>query len=261
MKKKEENKKSKYYLTIASVAIVTLMLSGCNTTLPELETQHANLISEYAVDILLSYDSKMDSRLIDTAEIEAERAIVEAEKAEEKAKIEEKAPIKEEMENPSEDILETPIVETEKDAKTLKIEDIDLASILGLDGVEITYSGMEIGKEYPEVSEGSDFVFMMTARAGKELIVFSFDIENTSSETIQLNMLEIQAGYYFGINGEKTESILSTMLINDMATYSGEVAVGELQTLVLVIEVEEGETVDSVLFTIKKDDLEIVVSL
>lgn len=222
-------------------------------SLPELETQQADLIAEYATDLLLSYDSKLNGRLVNTADIESERAKIQIEHEEDT--------LEEEMESTSEALIETPIREDEELSHALKIEDIDLANILDLVGIDIQYSGMEICKEYPNQSEPEELVFMMPAKQGKEFVVFSFDLINTSLDTIQVNMLNMQNKYSFELNGEKTKSVLTTMLINDMGTYNGEIEAGEIKTLVLLVEVMEGIVVNDVTLTIKKDDLEINISL
>ncbi|MCM1087931.1 MAG: hypothetical protein NC419_07215, partial [Muribaculaceae bacterium] len=52
---------------------IACILTGCGNTMPELTEEENDIITEYAVSLLLKYDKNYNSRLIDLAAYEEEQ--------------------------------------------------------------------------------------------------------------------------------------------------------------------------------------------
>jgi len=258
-KKEDIDKRSKNVrnnIRMMSLLTVILMTSGCGVDLPEIETQAEGMIAEYAVELLLYKDSKLKGRLVDTGEIEAERETIVSSEVSEDESTEKDVSI-EEVEAKGQ---ETSEIEEASDEE-LEIEEVDIANMLGIEGLQIQYITKERYNEYPELSIEETPVFSLGATPGNELLIFTFEFTNITSETIEIDMIELKARFRIKINGGQNKSVLTTMLINDMSTFRGEIEAGMTQEVVLVVEIKEGEKVDSATLTIKKGEMEKTVSL
>ena len=50
--------------------VAAMLVTGCGAVVPDLTQEETDLISEYAVGVLLKYDKNHGSRLVDTSEYE-----------------------------------------------------------------------------------------------------------------------------------------------------------------------------------------------
>ena len=102
----------------------------------------------------------------------------------------------------------------------------------------------------------------MSATEGSKLLVLKFLVNNISGEEIELDMTKGQTRYKVNIDGME-ENTLTTMLLDDMAYYSGTLAAGESVELVLVCEVpdEKATEIGTLQLKMKNVDNSATISL
>lgn len=219
----------------------TVMLTGCGT-MPDLTQEETELISEYAVGVLLKYDTSNSRRLVDTS---AYAEVAEAEETVEKPEQEQE---KEQPEAVPVDDTEVVDVSQDEEAVPSTIE-----SYYGIQNVTFQYTGYELTDSYPpsdwnyeEGDEQESVFFSMDATVGTQLLVLKFQATNTSGEDIELNMLEHNARFRVSVNGESSKGALATMLLNDMQTYDDILAAGSSTELISIVEIPQGTNVDTI---------------
>lgn len=260
----------KFTCVICITALLVLTLAGCGSV-PDMTEEQEEMVSEYAVSLLLKYDEANHSRLVDVdstiAAYEAAKKLHDqAEEAYYKRIEEEENKRREEAQNQddknSEYSQNTAASDNDGNGHGNDGEDgygrndgsggavvVDNASIeefLGLSGFGFVYAGFDIMNDYPE--DSMDFVPYISASEGGDLCVVYFNVTNMSSDSKTLDILNMVPMTYFklAINGDNFHSVLRTLLEDDMAVYEGDFAPGETKRLVLITEVREGTQISTV---------------
>lgn len=260
----------KFTCVICITALLVLTLAGCGSV-PDMTEEQEEMVSEYAVSLLLKYDEANHSRLVDVdstiAAYEAAKKLHDqAEEAYYKRIEEEENKRREEAQNQddknSEYSQNTAASDNNGNGHENDGEDgsgrndgsggavvVDNASIeefLGLSGFGFVYAGFDIMNDYPE--DSMDFVPYISASEGGDLCVVYFNVTNMSSDSKTLDILNMIPMTYFklAINGDNFHSVLRTLLEDDMAVYEGDFAPGETKRLVLITEVREGTQISTV---------------
>jgi len=219
---------------------IACVLSGCGRTV-ELTEEENEIITEYAVGLLLKYDKYYNNHLVELSDYE------ETEDSEE-VDLEEAIP-EEEPEAAEADIVDTPVIDATEEAQASTIEEF-----YGIEGIAFQYVGYDLNEEYPEVAEDStELAFVMDATDGMELLVLKFQAVNLNGVETELNMLDHGTKIRIAVNDESPKSALSTMLLNDLQTYRGVLGTDEPKELVAVIEVPDGTSVDRLSIVLRND--------
>lgn len=220
----------------------TCILAGCGAQV-ELTEEENEIITEYAVNLLLKYDKNYNDRLVDLALYEEEQddELEEGELAEENPASEDK---------PEEAAAnDTQVVDATQEAQASSIEEF-----YGIEGFSFQYIGYDMTAQYPGMGENpEDAFFAMEATPGTQLLVLKFQAINQSGAEAELDMMRYGTKLRVSVNGEASKNALSTMLLNDLQTYRGIVGAYELAELVAVIEVPTGTSVDSISLMLKND--------
>lgn len=241
---------------IVGILFLACALAGCGGQMPELTEDQNEIITEYAVDLLLKYDKNYSNRLIDLEAYREEQASLqarmEAQAAEDAAKAEAEAQAAEEAEESAEAAANNTTVET---SLISSIEEF-----YGIDGVVFKYAGYDLTYAYPEADELTAF-FSMDATPGTELLVLKFLVTNISGGQKDLNMLDYGVRTRINVGAEVSENALSTMLLNDLQTYNGTLGADESTELVAVIEVPEGTPIDNVTMILRSESGNATINL
>lgn len=232
----KENRKKMKRIMMAAVSLA-LLTGGCGSKMPELSEEQSRQVAEYAVGLLMKYDTHHDSRLLNDVELERELARLEAlaqRKAEvaaaEQARQEEEARQKAEAEQ---ELADTPVIEQGESVPAGNYID----EFYGIDGFTIRYQGYDIVDTYPP--SGAETYFMMNANSGNKLLVLKFQAQNITGEERELDMISIMPRFKIGINGGSQRFALSTLLPDDLVNYKGMIGGNESETLVLMAEISE----------------------
>ncbi len=244
----------KISMILCSLGLV-LGLTACGTTVPDLTAEETDLITEYAVQVLLKYDKNNSSRLVDLSQYDTVEPAATEEPEEEISE--------EEPEETAEE--ETDIIDATPEEEAEVIEVTAPSSIeeyYGIDGVSFRYTGYEYLQEYPDSSaEGTDIYFAMQATDGMELLVLHFQAVNESGSERTLSMMDYGTNLRVQINGDTTKSALMTMLSDDIETYMGTVPANGTADLVAVFEVEQGTQMNSMDLIMTGGDANATISL
>lgn len=214
-------------------AAAALLMTGCGemSDLTETETE---LISEYAVGVLLKHDKIHSSRLVD---------IVEEEEVEEPTEAPEEA-----AEEPEEEpeLEEGAVAVNEGRDEDAEPAVSSIEQYYGIQNIAISYTGYETAASYPPQTEEDTLVFSMDASPGTDLLVLKFNAQNLTGEDQTLNMLEYGARFRVSVSGESSKGALATMLVNDMQTYDGVIPANTIVEMVTIVEVPKGTSVGSI---------------
>lgn len=237
---------------ITGIVIFTftaLFAAGCGNKIPEMTEQQQELIVEYAAGTVLKYDKNYAGKLVELT-VEENSDVEPAN--------EEDAVVKDQQEAVSESAEDVTVIDhTQETSAAASIEEF-----LQIDSISITYTGYEICDVYPENNEGSELYFFMNATEGNKLFVLKFLMENFADAEKEINIAQRNVRFKVSVNGMEKNALV-TMLLNDLAYYSGVLAAGESTELVLICEVPAAQTteISSVSLEMRTADEEAAISL
>lgn len=241
----------KVSVLLGSVA-AALLITGCGA-MPNLTQDETELISEYAVGVLLKYDRAHGKRLVDTSGYE-----LAAEEPEPEEPVEE--PMEEEQpEAESEEPVE--VVDVSQDEEETQPSVSSVEQYYGIPNIMITYQGCEVADSYPQAQEGETLFFSMDATQGKQLLVLKFNAQNLTGDDQPLNMLGYGATFRVSVNGEPSKGALATMLVNDMQTYNSIIPANAVVDLVSIVEVPQGTAPGTIDFILRGGETDGVLHL
>lgn len=224
--------------TLLCGILAAALLSGCGDEMIDLTQEETELITEYTVGLLLKYDKYYGSRLVDTAAYD-----VAAEEAPEET-VEETPEEKPEQETPADD---TEVIDVSQDTETsMPLSTIE--EYYGIEGVTFQYLGYDLTQSYPSSTSGEDLFFAMDAADGSQLLVLRFTATNVSTTDQTLNMLNYGARFSVSVNGGPEQSVLTTILLDDLQTYNDVLPAGYSVELVSIVEVPQGDSVETIDF-------------
>lgn len=228
------------------------LLTGCGSTMPDLTQEETDLISEYAVGVLLKYDKYHSGRLVDTTDYETAEDVAQTEEPKETEQ-----PEPEQEEVPVDD---TEVVDVSQDEETIAIP-ATIEEYYGLQDFTFQYTGYELAQSYPPDADEGNVFFSMDATEGTQLLVLKFTAFNTGASDQTLNMLERGARFRVSVNGESSKGALATMLLNDMQTYNEVVPAGGMVELVSIVEVPQSMSVNTIEFVLRGGEENAVMNL
>lgn len=200
-------------------------LSGCGVSLPNLKQEEMELVTDYAAEKLLEYDTNNVSRLVDE-EVLLEK---EAKDLERKKKQEEREKRRQELEKQIEEEREKLEKENQPSPdEAVPVEPIystdlrDFNEVLGWPSeVYLQYVGCEVMDVYPVTAATA--VDGVNSTPGNSLCVLYFDIINTSDEAKEVSVSGINTFFQVQINNGGKFNALTTILPDDLNSYIGRV--------------------------------------
>lgn len=229
--------KKKNIAAVLTVVFLSVGLTGCGeNVIPDMTEEQVKTVGEYVAFTLMKYDANHRSRLVDLEELEAKATI---------------PPATPEPTKPPQGMGEvdnTPIKDSSSNVNSYSMEEV-----LGFpEGVVVNPVGQSICDSYPE--DGNDF-FSLNAAEGKKLLVLKFEITNNSGQEQKLDVLSSETVFKVTVNGEYTRRALTTILVNDMATFVGTLPAGGKTEAVILVEMdaERASNINSISFNLKND--------
>ena len=249
------NKKTNPFITILAGALL-VSLSGCGNTVPALSEEQEALVVEYASTAVLKHDANYQGKLMDLSTLANEEETPEEETAEEETT---QAPA-EDTNIPEES---APVQEPQQEAGNAEQEEAQVQAnaeqVLGLHDVSLTCSGYEVDEFYPK--NGNEIYFVMNATPGNNLLVMRFTLRNLLNEEQEIQIRPGAVRVKIDLNGGE-KNALTTMLLNDLATYQGTLGPNEETELVVVGEypVEDLQVIDSLSVKLKNESGEVILN-
>lgn len=197
------------------ISISALTFTACGRL--DLSSEDEKLVVDYAANTVLKHDRNYQNRLADV-EIEPETETVWHSEKENTTVAGEEGSLDDEKEN------ETTVINVETDLNT----------ILGLKGLDVTYKEFMITDTYPKEE---NLTFVINAAGGNNLIIVKLNVENTTSNDIELNMLNENIKIKGIFNSQVKTNCQTTMLNSAFNTFKGTIKAGEVKEMELVFEV------------------------
>ncbi len=245
-----KNKKMRPFIILLAGTLI-VSLSGCGNTIPALSEEQEALVVEYASTAVLKHDANYQGKLVDLSTLKNEEETPEEETMQATAEETDIPKEPEQMQEPQQDVLSAEQAEAEIQA--------DAEQILGLQDVSLTYSGYEVDEFYPK--NGNEIYFVMNATPGNNLLVVKFTLRNLLNEEQDIQIQPGTVRVKIIMNGEE-KNALTTMLLNDLATYQGTLGPNEETELVVVGEypVEDLQVIDSLSVKLKNESGEVILN-
>lgn len=226
---------------LGSVA-AALLMTGCGLMpMPDLTKEETALISEYAVGVLLKYDTAHGKRLVDITGYEPPAPEPEPEPA----------PPVEQPPEQEEAPKETQAADGSQEQDQAQPVVSSIEQYYGIPNLTIAYQGCEMTDSYAPAGEGGAMFFALDASPGTQLLVLHFSAKNQSGADQSLNMLGYGARFRVSVNGEPSKGALATMLVNDLQTFDGVIPAGGAADLVSIVEVPQGTAPGSIDFILR----------
>lgn len=206
---------------VLTVLTLSLLLTGCGA---EVSEEQNRIMAEYAADLLLKYDANYQSRLLDSEEMPDSGT-------------ESEAPTEASDQEDSSSATEAESG-TEDSRQPVEPEVTELAGILGLEEVSITFSDCTFTDSYPSEEQPDPYVDLV-ADEGYTLAVLHFNIRNLSTQEREIDLLHNQVSYQLLLNGSKTAKPMLTILTEDLGTFQGTVSGEGEQPAVLVFQISD----------------------
>jgi len=241
-------------------------LGGCGI-IPSLSLteEQSSLIAEYAAGKLIEYAKGHPGGLMELDGID--RADVNPGMKKEEEPTDELPPLPadgtQEPVNempPEGDVTSDQPVENPSDQEALVDAPAEVASVpmqsiaqaLGIEGAEVTYDHYEVTSSYPE--NAAELAFSMKAAPGKELLIVHFNLSNPGGSDIEAHT--DSSGFKVRLMLNSVDKLRGdvTFLDNDLMNYSGLLTAGSSVDSILVFEIPEGTSVESMELLIVGDD-------
>lgn len=208
----------------ALLCMCMFLLAGCKTQSYDLSQEDQRKIADYAAHVVTKYNGKQEEGYLKVSLEEIEQEEEEEKKEEEK---------KEEKEEKKEE--QAGAEGSTEDSNKPKQEPISLQKALKLEeGLNASYKRYEVTSSYVQES-----YFAMTAVGGKSYLVIHIDLE-AAEENVNCDMWSKNLQFRILINGDQQVTAQTTILLNDLGTFQGEIRKGEPQDCVLLFEIESG---------------------
>ena len=230
--------------------ITALLMTGCGifaSQIPELEESDKDKVVEYASEVLLKYDKNRGDKVGNQPE---DFVIQKPEVIEDVEPTPTPEPLVEIPDNEGELPEDVSVTDNTEGGVT---EYNTIEGAMGVDeSLTFTYEGYEIRDVYPD---SIDSYFALTATSGCKLLVVKLKLTNISGQAINVNVPSEQIRFKIVLNGQ-TKNALTTLLLNDLAFYAGDLEPGASDEVVVLGEYKNDEiaSVDSLALVVKTEE-------
>ncbi|MEG1595042.1 MAG: hypothetical protein RR364_01260 [Lachnospiraceae bacterium] len=214
--------------TVLKIGVLLLsmgcVVTGCGDKLMKLTNEEQTMIADFSAHVVSELNSRQREGYVPISD----ELLLEIQ---EKEKTQQETAVKKEKENVS--------PEESKDQEKGKNQHPTgtLTEALQLSGLQAKFKGYDIKKDYIK----SD-VFSMTAPKGKKYLVLNVGLKNITKSKISCDLLSPKPEFVLTLNGTVKATALTTVLLNDLSTYTGKIKAKKTENMVLLFEVAEEET-------------------
>ena len=212
-------------LCLGLAAVMTFCTAGCvKSELAGVSQEDKDLYVEYAANLILKHDKNYIDRMR-YEELPQEETTTEQ-------------PLQEQTtENPDN---QSGSQNQERPSGGGVSEVKSMNEILGISGIDIQPNGYEVADAYP--SNGSELGMSMVAVKGYKLLIYKFNVTNTSESDVPLNMMESKASYRGIVNDSVRMNVQVTALLDAFNTYNGTIPAGSTKEFVLIFQINANDT-------------------
>lgn len=217
------SRKSRSLVKVSGISIALMfMMSGCG--IKDMSDSQMKVIANYAADVLIRYDASYYEKFAgenkknqsqEEDNIVADNETVVPEITTEPAVVTETPQAEETVQADAQATPDNTVVQQGNVADN-DVSPMDIGELFGLKDVEISYTGCEMVQQYPDASDG-ELAFQVSASDNHKLLVFSFELVNTSSESRNCNILGQNVKFRMTVNDTDNISVMKTLLLDDLS--------------------------------------------
>ena len=207
-------------------------LAGC-VKVTELNEEEQDIIAEYSAGILLQHDAKYSRKLLKSEETPAPEVTA--------------APVV------TEEPAQSPQTGSQAGDDTTPEETVNavtLDELYHVKGMDVSYDSYTICREYPKKS--SDF--QLTSKKGERLFVVRFQVKNTSSSDLKLNLIKRKIGYQLDLDGTAYDPTIVMQKNGGLNYLKTNLKAGASEEAILVYEIPETVQPAAAVLTVKDGD-------
>ena len=222
-----------------TLLMASVVMSGCGEKIPDMSEEETALVTEYATNLLVKYSTVTDRKLLNEMQLEEEMA-KEAEERERLLKTKELEAAYLQAAEKGEKITENKNDGSNTDGEQAAAvsPSKSIAEFFAEDSFSIDYTSYSLCDFYPE-ENSEDFFMAMDATAGHKLCVVKFSVKNISSSDKELDMFHKQGRFSLRTEDGSVISAQSTLLMDDLSSYIGNISANSEQEMVIVFEVPD----------------------
>lgn len=226
---------------------VSITASGCGTQVYELTEEEEAVIVHYSAHAVTKFNKRQPEGILNVAALKVRMEEREKRREEEKQQQEQEEQQKPAVDEKQDTPAGTPQDGSGEQPQEEQVNYVSLSQALQLGGVDAVYRGHEITAAYTESSS-----YMVRADSGNELLVLHVSLKNAGSSKAKCDILSKMPSFRLTVNDELSVTADTSILLNDLGTYQGNIKAGDTAETVLLFQVKEG-TVKK----IKSMDLEV----
>lgn len=209
---------------IGILMMVVMVLTGCVQQM-DLTEQESETIAAYAASVTLNHDKHYSKKLVENESQEETKKDTN------------------ELSESVEPVTNTATLDNDTNQmlsseEVANLEKTDIASLLHLEGFQITYDGYLFTKKYQESDPNASYT--ATSLDDNLFLIMKFKVKNTTDETKVCDILSLSPKLMVSVNGSEPVSTFASLLSNDMSTLMDEIGAQESKEVVLLIEVPNG---------------------
>lgn len=216
---------------VAVTMFACMCLTGCATSIVELNEEETKAVARYMADTLLQHDTNYKK---------AELIYKEPEQQETEEPVVTEAPVSAATPTPEPEASASndAIVKADTVTDSSGEEDtiIEWDRFFTTDKWKITYSSYNTYKTYPEKSD----LYAINAKEGNELLVLFFDIENLTDKKVKVNLINSKLKYKLHIGNDEYEPQIAVLENGGLMYLRTSIPAGKTGKTELVFEVPEG---------------------
>lgn len=209
--------------TMAAVTTAAVLFGGCGEAPYALTESEENIIVNYSAHVVAKFNTEQEQGLsyVNMDAVEEAETMTE---------------VQEDTEAPVSDVEEAALPEGAV-AGEQTVQTASLNDIFGTESISVAYEGVSLAADYVENS-----YYAVDADPGKIFLVLTFAITNNGTEEAVFdNLAKIPSFEVNTADGVKASSELS-VLLEDFATYQGNIPAGETQKAVLLFQIPDTAT-------------------
>lgn len=219
------------------LAISMMFMTGCGEPMLEMTDEERSIIVNYAAHVVSKYNNYQGEGMTYVSKEEKERLANENKEQENEQQPEEEEPSVAEL--PQEEIPGTEPQPQEQPQNTEQpseeVASVTLQQALGFgEAIQATYNGYDVMPNYVE----GDY-YALDADAGKTFLIMHIDLTNQTAEAMNCNLLAAGPVFTLTVNDGYKVNAETTILLDDLGTFSADLQVGETASTVLLFQISE----------------------
>ena len=213
----------------ALLLTAAFLLTGCGEALYEMSPEEEAAVISYASHVVAKYNTyQQDGEIFVRKDLLDEEDTQEAEPPQEETEEPEETQTPEDTQETEGQDLNKPSEDTETEHTAAMDEALQLGA------VKADFKESSLCTAY-EVSE----THAVDALPGQQLLVLKFQLTNSGSQDVHLDVLAMKPIFRAAINETETAVAQTTILPNDLSTYQGDLLAGSSAEVVLLFQISQ----------------------